>query len=236
MNWSRGIVAVLCVVLVGNALGQETATKRGLKEIRADMDAVEAKLNELFPSEEEIPEKFMDAKFRKENGAKLAPLFMQLANLYGEVIASEERIEGRWGKALCEPARQLMLMMAMALGDKDAEKVLTEIASKETYLVAFTKRLLVQGNWLKNAEDAKVQQKVLDDFAAVAKANPKDQDVANMLRMMARTAANKETADKVVEAIKTNLKEDLAKSTIAALEADKAKQAKKDAESKPQGE
>ena len=232
MNWSRGIVIALCVVLVGNALGQEAAAKRGVKEIKADIDAVEAKLKELSPSEGEFPEKFMDARFRKENFAKLAPLFMQLANLYGETTAA---VESAWSKACSEVARRYMLMVALALGDEEAEKVLTEIASKETES-ALTKLLLVQGKWLKNVGDAEAQQKVLDDFAAVAKANPKDQSVADMLKMMAQTAANKEIADKVVEAIKTNLKEDLAKSTIAALEAEKAKRAKKDAESKPQGE
>ena len=91
MTWHRGMVMVLCAVLVGSAMGQEAATaQRGLKEIQADMDALEAKVKELMPSAKMLE----DAKFRKENKAKIVPLFMQLANLYGAKKDLEEKPQG----------------------------------------------------------------------------------------------------------------------------------------------
>jgi len=224
MAWLRGMAMALCAVLVGSVMGQGAATQRGEKEIQADMDAVEAKMKELVPE----MEKLNDVKFRKENGAKIAPLMMQLANLHGEMAA----VKSGFGKAMQEAGRYTMLYMAMAMGDKEAERVLTEMASREAEPFSTAKMALTLGNWLKHADAPKAQQKMLDDFVAVVKANPEDTSVAGMLRVMAQTAANKEISDKVVEVIKTNLKEELAKSVIAQLDAEKAK---KNIESKPQG-
>jgi prepilin-type processing-associated H-X9-DG protein len=176
------------------------ATQRGAAEIQKEMKVTAAKLNEVLPS----PGLIGDARFRKENGAKAVPVLRRLADLQGELAAAQG---GEWGLAL-ETMRLQTLGRAMAAGDKDAEKKLTEAAaSKDANEALRAKSALTEGNWLLNSEDAGAQQKLLDDYAAVAKANPDSAVVAQTLMEMSQLGpANEEMSGKALEVMRTNMK------------------------------
>jgi len=216
MTWHRGIVMVLCAVLVGSVMavcvmGQAAVstqpagaatTQSGLEAIHADLMRIMKEFQELLPS----PVMIGDAQFRKENGAKLAPALMKLANQYGELVATQK---GEIKERL-ETGRFSMLGYAMALGDKDAEKMLTEAAAgKNAKLALEAKSVMALMNWATNLEDAKALQKVLDDYVVVVKANPEDETVARTLMWMMQLAhanKNKEMFEKVAKVFETELK------------------------------
>jgi prepilin-type processing-associated H-X9-DG protein len=175
------------------------APQRGAAEIQEDMKVTATKLAEVLPS----PKLLGDAEFRKENATKVLPLLRKLADLQGE-LAATPGVEWRRG---LEMQRLPMLGLAMALGDKDAEKKLREsAASKDANEALWAKSALTEGNWLLNSGDAGAQQKLLDDYAALARANPDSMLVAHTLMEMSEWGpANKEMSGKALEVMRTNM-------------------------------
>jgi len=243
MNRHRKITTALCAALLGNLLtlpvmGQVLSTRPmeekepGMKEIQAALDQTMNKLNELVPS----PKMLGDAKFRKENGEKVAPILMKLARLKKEIATNPQWTAMQHGRGMNpEMDRLHILGIAMALGDKDAEKILTEAAaSKDATQVIHAKLAIAVGNWIMNSEDAKAQQKVLDDCAAIAKANPEDDAIAlTLIGLTQIGSANQEMPDKVIEVIRANLTGNLARTAVARWDVEKTK---KNTDGKPQGQ
>ncbi|MCL2647678.1 MAG: thioredoxin domain-containing protein [Phycisphaerales bacterium] len=131
---------------------------RSIAAIEADLNATKEKLNEAIP----YPKLLGEAKFRKENAEKISPLLNRMAELLDEVATTQNMPAAGRNRMQC-------LSMSAALGDPGASKILNDLAaSKDPDQALDAKSWLVLGRWVNASEDAKAQQKILDEFIGTA--------------------------------------------------------------------
>jgi thiol-disulfide isomerase/thioredoxin len=207
----RFITACLCAavtasVLLPSFIQADPAAKpaakaegRSLDVIDGELKAAGAKFKEVVPQLSMIG----DASFRKDNAEKALPPLKKLAELLGEIAATQEAEE----KQFTQDFRLKMLAMGVALGDKDSAKSLNEAATdKDPQMAIAAKSALAFGNWINTSGDAKAQAAVLADYTALAKANPKEDKIAETLFLMSKLGgANGDLSKQAIAVISENL-------------------------------
>jgi len=211
----RLITLALCAAVTAGAIVpsfiravEPAATAPAAKAEARDLDVINKELKaagEEFRTAVPSMKSLADAKFRKDNSAKVLPPLKKIAGLLNEIATTH-------GEPSAAEARFRMLGMAVALGDKDSSQVLTDAsASKDHDQAISAKSALVLGNWIAASEDPKEQAKILDGYTEVAKADPKEDKIAGTLMIMSQLgAANDDMSKKAVAVIRSTLTGDAA--------------------------
>jgi thiol-disulfide isomerase/thioredoxin len=190
-----------------------TAKARSMQAIKIDLEEANSGLREALPSLKSVA----SAKFRKDSADKVLPPLKKIILLLDEIAITQN-------EPSAADARIRYLSIADAFGDADAAKSLAAIAGgKDASMALAAKSAMTMGGWLRNTDDGKAQEKILADYAEVAKANASDEGVAETLMNMSQFGASSpDLSKKAVEVIRTSLKGDAAKQMIAQMDAEKA--------------
>lgn len=178
-------------------------TTRSMADITRDMDQTSQELRSIAGS----PKDILDPAKRKEIGPKALPLLNKMEGLMKEL--------GQANPALApqiNTRRYQLLSMKALLGDPGAETALKEASNSpdaKTANSAKTAMLVVE--WVRTAQDAGAQSKVLDRTEELAKANPEDMNVTLLLVSYAQFgAASPENRQRALKMINEDLKGPLA--------------------------
>jgi len=206
--------------------GKTAAVKsRSPSTINDDLNATQAQISKLMPP---TPALLADAGFRAGDGAKVLPLLKKMIGLLEEMEHADVD-DGTVESA--RRGRYIMMAYSVALGDKETETKLTAAAQLKGDEGVAAATWLSLGRWLTASKDAAAQQKIIDDVGALAKANPKSEELVSVLAAMSQVgAATPELSTKALEIVRTNLKSDMATELIAQAD---AAQAQKDMIGKP---
>ena len=233
-------VLALCAVMVASGfvpgmlkgagpMGMPAATGpaagRKAADIMPDLTATDEKLHGVMPSLNSIT----DPDFRKGDGVKAVALIKQMLGYIKELEASPEVPAEAKGEM--EMDRLRFLAFASALGDEASTTELQTEAKGDGDSGLQATLAMSLGNWLKAAKDADAQTKILEDLTVVAKAHPKDDNLAVTLAFMANVgAANDGEAKKALDVVRGSLTGDAAKQIVSDADAD---QKQKDLVGKP---
>jgi thiol-disulfide isomerase/thioredoxin len=213
MSRTRRIVTIaLCAAVTGTVIIPtfiHADDKPGVTAVAAtkpaarDLDAIDKELKaagEQFRQTVPNMKLIADAKFRKENADKALPPLKKIADLLNEIATTQN-------EPSAAEARYRMLAMGVAFGDQDSSKALTAAAeSKNKDESISAKSALALGNWINNSEDPKAQAKILEDYTALAKAEPKDDKIAGTLMIMSQLgAANDNMSKQAINVIRAHL-------------------------------
>jgi hypothetical protein len=213
MSRTRRIITIaLCAAVTGSAIiptfihADETPATQ--KAAARDLDVIDKELKaagEQFRTAVPNMKLLGDAKFRKENAEKALPHLKKIAALLDEIATTQN-------EPSAAEARFRMLSMAVAFGDQDSAKVLTSAAdSKNKDESVSAKSALALGHWINASDDPKAQAKVLEDYTALAKAEPKDDKIAGTLMIMSQLGpANESMSKQALAVIRSTLTGDAA--------------------------
>jgi len=180
-----------------------------VKELRQTKE----KLDEVMP----VISAIADPDFQKEDAPKVRPLLQKSADLLAKLAAREKDEDERVG---LERDRCQYLAMLATLGDESAATTLKKLADEgkgETAVMA--RSSIVLSNWWRASKDAAKQEKLLADYAAIAKANPKSENVVLTLAVMATIGpASDDMTIKAAEILRKVMIGDTAKKLASQLD------------------
>ncbi len=189
-----------------------TAPQGDEQAIVAELKATKEKLAAVMPSITAI----VDEDFRKQDGPKAAPLLRKLADLLGELAATQT--DDKLKQSLTDD-RYLHLALLVALSDHEAVAQLEKDAAGKGDDAIAAHSALTLGDWWRHSKDAAAQAKVLADYATVAKANPASDRAAITLLIMSRLGpASEELSQQVIQLIGDDLTGDLARRIVEQLD------------------
>ncbi len=195
--------------------------KKGESAKGADRDELTI-LTDLRAAKEELskvmanPGVIADDDFRKQDGPKAVAELKKVAELLKELAASEQDEEARQG--LIDDRYQHLALLS-ALGDDDTTAMLEKDAAAKGPTKLTAQSALALAKWWRHSKDAAAQEKILTEYSEIAKANPKEENPAETLAVMARVgAANDEVASAAVAAMRKLLTSDTAKKLAAELD------------------
>ena len=193
----------------------QSSQMRAPKQILADLQSTSAALHDAMPLSG-----FFDETVRKANAEKAIPLLRKMTVLLGELRDTQPEPEA---KADLTGQQHEFYSFLVAFGDEPTESLLkSEAASLDFETALRAKSTLALGRWWRNSKNAAEQLKVLDEYTAVVKANPTDPGVVQTLgTMMQLGPANDAVLDKLIEAVKTNMKGSAAESLVTAAEGER---------------
>ena len=154
------------------------AGKRTPQQIAEDIQSAGQELAPVFGSMEDL----FDARKREAAAPKAIPALRRMVALLDELQATKPAAvaEGQ------EKAQLLALLSAM--GDPEAAATLKRMAGSSGAAEAATGRSAqLVARWMQSGTDAAAQQKVVDDFQALAKQYPSEDAVAAAAIMLAGT-------------------------------------------------
>lgn len=153
------------------------------------------------------PKDLLDPAKRAEMGPKALPTLNRFEGLMQEL--GEVRPEMKPEIAV---RRYELLAMKALLGDAGAEAELKQASeSKDAATANAGKSAMLTVEWVRTAQDAAAQSKVIDRTAELAKANPTDPNVAMLLVKYVQFGyASPENRDRAAKIIKEDLKGPLA--------------------------
>jgi thiol-disulfide isomerase/thioredoxin len=230
----RLAVLGLCAVLAAGSIftiGSEGAAPakpgavagRTPEAILKDLGVVQDKVQALMPSLTAVT----DAKYRASDDAKKAvPELKKMVALFRElegVAPSDD------AKTSVRMNRFRFMALASALGDKDSTAELETAAKAKGPEGISGASALTLSRWLTTRDEAG-QAKLLEQYAAIAKENPTNEEVASTLGFMSNVAVNDKMGRQVVEAMRANLKGEAVTQMLAQIDAE---QAQKDMIGKP---
>ena len=204
------IIALLITSMLGFSLhsaltaraadAREKADKRPAEQIITELRAVGQQLSEVLES----PQVLLDPQKRAEIAPKAIPPMKKLVALFEELANAEQSARGQAIAA----QRQLLAMLAV-LGDAESIDMLEKRANgKES---AQWKATLLLAKWWQTNKDADAQGKILDDLQKLAKANSKDEPLAQIVAMFPeQAAANEELRTRAENIVINDLKSPLA--------------------------
>ena len=178
----------------------------------AELRKTKDKLDEVMP----VMSAVADPDFQKEDAAKVRPLLKKSADLLAKLAANEKDEDERAG---LERDRCQYLAMLATLGDDDAAAALKKIADGKGETAIMAKSGIALSQWWRASKDATKQEKILDDYRAIAKANPKSENVTLALAVMATIGpASDELTIKAAEILRKVMIGDTAKKLAAQLD------------------
>jgi thiol-disulfide isomerase/thioredoxin len=160
------------------------ATARSIEAIDADLLAAGKALQNVIGS----PLDVIDAKKRAQVAPKAIPAAKKYLALFDEM--ARQNPAARAQSAQVHGQFEIMLTV---MGDADAERELARKAEAAGDEGVEARAALLMARWWQKSEDAAGQQKLLDEAAALMKANPKSDTVAaNLMQMSMQGAATPE--------------------------------------------
>lgn len=207
----RSTVAAACLFLIvapvsRSAYGQTTrpanppaaTAVRPAADVFRDWQDNARRLRELLPS----PMALADLDKRAEVAPVAIPLLWRAVDLAAEMALADPPTRER-----SEHLRYYSLAVLTFLDDVKAQALLEEARDSNLRSTARMGRdAMIFARWWRSAEDPAAQNKVLDDLQDIAKDNPKDDDVANMLvAMREEGAANDAVAGRIEQIVIQNL-------------------------------
>ncbi len=220
----RLAVLALCILVAGGSLMSQylpaaapaktsTAATRDPDVIMKDLTGIDDKLQEIMPSLASLS----DPAFRNSDGQKALVMLKQMVTYWRELEAVVPEGDARDHVKM---NRFRFMGLVSSFGDKETVASLEATAKGTGGDAVSAQSALALGRWLGASKDAAIQNKILDDIAVVAKANPTNDDVASTLGFMANVAgANDDVSKKAIEVIRANLKGEEITSLLAQLEA-----------------
>jgi len=209
---------VLCAGLFFSAsfLAAQQPQPRPIAAIEADLKATRDKLDEAIP----YPKILGEAKFREENAQTVPPLLNKMAELLDEAAKTQNINAANRNRMQC-------LSMSAAFGDKDASKILNDLAASNDL---DAKAWLALSRWVRASGDANAQQTVLDEVITLAKdlvkASAPQENIADILIMMSQLGpASDAMSKKALAVVKDHLTSDSAKLAVARIDAEAAQRA-----------
>lgn len=175
------LAAALALPLTPAVLAQPaepatTKSARGVQDVLRDIQSCSKDLATVATS----PRDLLDPARRTEMGPKALPILNRFEGLMQELAGLPDVPPQT--KAEIAIRRYDLLSMKALLGDTAAETSLKQAAeSKDTTTADASKAALLTVDWVRTAQDAAAQSKVLDRTEELAKANPSDKSVALLL-------------------------------------------------------
>jgi thiol-disulfide isomerase/thioredoxin len=185
------------------------ADKRPAEQVILELRNVGQQLSEVLES----PQVLLDPQKRAEIAPKAIPPMKKLVALFEELGNAEQS-----AKAQATAAQRQLLAMLAVLGDAESIDMLEKRANgKES---AQWKATLLLAKWWQANKDADAQSKILDDLEKLAKANSKDEQLAQIAAMFPeQAAANDELRDRAEKVVINDLKSPLAEQLAQGLQA-----------------
>jgi thiol-disulfide isomerase/thioredoxin len=177
--------------------------KRTPEQVEADLNATGDELKRVLAN----PDVLLDPAARKANAPRMIPLMKRMTALFDEMVALRPET-----KEQIDDARMEFTTILALYGDADAVAALDKLARTGQGVQAVEARCGQQVvAFLANPKDEAAQLKVLDEMAKIAKANPKEDVVAQTLMKMANMgAASKAVSDRAEDVLVNDLSGPLA--------------------------
>jgi thiol-disulfide isomerase/thioredoxin len=181
------------VVRAADPPPQTQPAKRSPQQIIQDVQAASANLSDLNPS------MLLDAQKRKEVAPKVLPALKKLVSLADEL----GQLDQPGAKQQAAQMKSQLTAFLVLFGDKDATAELEKQAAGGNATEALNaKEQLLFAHWLTSHNDAAAQQKLVDEAAALARDNPKDNQLTQILVGMSQIGAtNSELSQKVQDIV-----------------------------------
>ena len=160
------------------AAAPQAGGKRTRQQISEDIQTVGQELAPVFSSTQDL----FDARKREAAAPKAIPALRKMVALLDELQATKPV-----GVAEGQEKAQLLALLS-AMGDPEAAATLKKMAASPSAAEAATGRsaqLVVR--WMQSGTDAAAQQKIVEDFQALAKQYPSEDAVAAAAIMLAGT-------------------------------------------------
>lgn len=155
-----------------------------------------------------------DAAARKEVAPKALPLMRKYLSIFDELTAAEPR-----AKEQSDSVHAQYLSMMLALGDPNAERQLKQMADGTGDAALQAKTALLVGQWWRNSDSEAEQRKVVDQLAALMKANEKNDGIAASIVEMANVGAASPAVHEAAEQVVVdNAKGDQAKMMVEQIQ------------------
>ena len=192
---------------------------RSADDLMKDISAVDQKITGLMPT----PSLLTDGDFRAGDGQKALPLVKQAITILTDLekaVRVDPKLKEEAGLAdEVRGGRFNFMTSAVALGDKETAAALEEMAKGKGPDAVSATSALTLGRWFIASKDVGAQQKLLDDFTAVAKENTVNDDVLSTLSVMTNLGpASDDMQKKVIEVIRANMKGPAAQGLLAQLD------------------
>jgi thiol-disulfide isomerase/thioredoxin len=186
------------------------ADKRSPEQVQQELQKTGAQLQELMQG----PEAMFDPAKRKEIGPKVVPLLRRMMSGIEELAQVEPRARDDAASAKLE-----FLTMLSLFGDPKAPAELDKLAKDDPAQATAVQGARLTLRFWADPKDEAAQLKVLDEVQKLARANPKDDAVAQTLMKMAQMgAASKAVTEKAETIIVSDLTGDVAKEVAGQIQ------------------
>jgi thiol-disulfide isomerase/thioredoxin len=165
--------------------------KRGVQEIMQDFQKEGATLRTVLSS----PKSLSDETKRNESAATAIPAMKKMLGFLDELKQTGDP----QAKEISEQVGPQLTTFLAVFGDKDTTEAL-EKQSKSTDKKEATpaQAALLMSRWIRSSQDAKAQEKMLDQAQALAKDNASDEKLTQTLMAMSEIgSASPELSDKI---------------------------------------
>lgn len=198
------------LVLLGSSAPAQQRTRQ---QVLQDLTVTQIQLKEIIGDAEGLPD---PAKLAGA-GPKATPLLKRQLALLDELAALDESIKPSLPKAKRERHAYLLLL--------DDAETLAQFKKLADANDPDAKSLLLLARWHKSPGGLAEQTAVLDEFAALARAHPNNDEIATTLNTMASRAASKDVRERLEAIIVNDLKGKEAQEIAAVLKAEQTRRA-----------
>ncbi|HYE17243.1 MAG TPA: TlpA disulfide reductase family protein [Tepidisphaeraceae bacterium] len=189
------------------------AAGRTAEQIGEDLQKAEGELREVLSD----PKAFIDPAARDAIAPKVLPALKKMITLLDELAAVAPTQKENTARA-----RLQFLSFAAVFGDDASVKSLTADAKAAGDAGVRALLSLLAAHWLRASKDEAAQDKVLDDVQKLARANPKNDEVAAMIAGLAQFgAASKATGERAENIVLNDMTGDAAKQIATQLQGKK---------------
>lgn len=161
----------------------DAGAKRTMQQIMQDLQAQDQDLRNLIPS----PQVFTDKAKREAIADKALPLLRKMEGDFEELKSSGDP----QGQQIAQQALPQFKIFLAVMGDKDTADEFEKDAAGTDKAKAFEGRSsIMMVSWIKAANDAAAQEKLVDEAQKLAKENPDSDSLTNRLGMMSEMGAS----------------------------------------------
>ncbi|HSZ59332.1 MAG TPA: TlpA disulfide reductase family protein [Tepidisphaeraceae bacterium] len=207
MTWTRAKLPILILSLAAFAIAadlraadppaQTQPAKRSMQQIVQDIQSAGADLSQLNPSV------LLDAQKRQEAAPKVVPALKKLISLAGELSNLNEPGAQQQGRQM----RAQLTSFLVLFGDQDATAELEkQAAGKDPTEALNAKEQLLFAHWLMAHNDAPAQEKLVAEASALARNNPNDNQLTQILAGMSQMGSSNPELSQKIEDVVTGMK------------------------------
>jgi thiol-disulfide isomerase/thioredoxin len=194
------------------AAAATSPSARTKEQILKDLEATGNELREVMSSKG--GDALGNADKRQAIAPKALPLMHKYLAIFDELTEAAPRVQAQSASVHAQ-----YLSMMMALGDPDAEGQLKKMAAGNGEAATQAKTALLVGTWWRNSGNEAEQRKVVDQLAALMKADPNNDGTAASIVEMANVgAASPAVHDAAEQVVIDNAKGDNAEMMIEQIQ------------------